>query len=316
MISFRAFLNGDTPRIVEIWRSQAPERGLVQPLTVDLFESHVLAKLYFDRQGLVLALDDEMPIGFGHASFGPTNNGADVSTDWGVVSLVMVRANYQRQGIGAELVRRCEAYLAGRGARVMYAGGIRPMNGFYLGLYGGSELPGVLCSAARAQQLFRSTGYREIDRTLVFHRDLLSFRPPIDRQQIQIRRRCTLKLINDPPAQSWWDACVFGPLDRTRFELRANQGNALLASAAIWSMQPLASSWGVRAAGLIDVDVPEEHRRQGMATHLLAEIFRQLAASGITMVEVQTMQANTPARELYKKLGFQQIDQGSVFRKE
>jgi GNAT superfamily N-acetyltransferase len=316
VISFRPFLNSDPPGIVEIWRSQAPERGLMQPLSIDLLDTYVFSKPYFDRQGLIMALDGSTPVGFGHASFGPNEAGSGISTDWGVISLVMVRPNYQRQGIGAELVNRLEAYLQERGAKVLYAGGIRPLNGFYLGLYGGSELPGVLDSGPRAGQLFASTGYREIDRTAVLHRDLLSFRAPIDRQQIVIRRRCSLRVICDPPPQSWWEACTLGPFDLTRFDLVANQGRARLATAMFWNLQPLASSWGVHAAGLIDLEVVEDQRRQGLATYLLSESFRYLAQQGYALVEAQTMQANTAARQLYAKLGFQQVDQGRVLRKE
>ena len=50
---------------------------------------------------------------------------------------------------------------------------------------------------------------------VVLHRDLSRFRAPVDRQQIQIRRRCMMRLTIDPPPRSWWDACTFGSFDRT-----------------------------------------------------------------------------------------------------
>jgi ribosomal protein S18 acetylase RimI-like enzyme len=36
---------------------------------------------------------------------------------------------------------------------------------------------------------------------------------------------------------------------------------------------------------------------------------------GVSLVEAQTMTHNTAARELYKKLGFTEVDQGAVYRK-
>ncbi len=287
----------------------------MQPMSVDLFDSLIFAKPYFDRHGLIVAVDDEVPVGFAHASFGPTDDERDLSTRWGVTSLVMVRANYQRRGIAAELVARSEEYLRSRGAEVLYAGGIRPLNGFYIGLYGGSELPGVLDSTRRAQELFEAAGYRSIDRTVVYHRDLAGFRAPMDRQQMQIRRRCQVVVSEDPAPRTWWEACTYGTFDRSRFELVANQGGARLASATFWGILPLAASWGVHAAGLIELEVAEEHRRQGLATHLLGEAFRHFANLGITLVEVQTMENNTAARQLYTKLGFHLIDGGNVYRK-
>lgn len=316
MISYRTFRNSDTPRLAEIWRGQPPERGLMQPMSADLFEQFVLAKPYFDNQGLIVAVDDDRPVGFVHAAFGPSETEAGLSYTFGVTCLVLVRQDYQRRGIGAQLLARSEAYLRSRGAQVLYAGGIAPLNGFYLGLYGGSELPGVLDSDPQAQRLFLSQGYREIDRTLVLHRDLTSYRPLVDRNQLQIRRRSTVQALCDPPPRTWWEACAWSLLARTRFELSLREAPGAAAWATFWSIQPLAKSWGVNAAGLVELEVSEKHRRQGIAAFLLGESFRQLQSQGVSLVEVQTMQRNAAARKLYEKLGFKLVDQGAVYRKE
>lgn len=317
MIEYRTFRNSDPPKLAEIWRSQPPERGLMQPMSADLFEQFVLSKPYFDNQGLIVAADNGRPVGFVHAAFGPGDEEDRLSTRFGVTCLVLVRMDYQRQGIGAELLARSEAYLRGRGAQVLYAGGIAPLNGFYLGLYGGSELPGVLDSDGQAQRLFLSQNYREIDRTHVLQRDLTGFRAPVDRQQMQIRRRSTVEVVADPAARSWWQACAWSLLGRTSFELMLRDApGAAAASATFWSIQPLAKSWGVNAAGLVELEVAESSRRQGLATFLLGEAFRQLQAQGVRLIEVQTMQHNVAAQRLYNKLGFHLVDQGAVYRKE
>jgi ribosomal protein S18 acetylase RimI-like enzyme len=315
LIRYRPFRNSDPPGLAAIWRTQPPERGLVQPMSADLFEQLVLAKPYFENAGLIVAVDDDLPVGFAHAAFGPREDEQGLSTELGTTCLVMVRANYQRRGIGAELLTHSEAYLRGRGAKVLYAGGIRPLNAFYLGLYGGSELPGVLDSDSKAQCLFKSQGYREIDRCLVFHRTLAGFRPPVDRQQMQVRRRCLFEVVEDPPAKTWWEACTYGGFERTRFELKARTEGTLLASALVWNIEPLASSWGVHAGGLLDVAVDPAHQREGLATFLLSEAFRHLQTQSISLVEVQTMRQNAAAIGLYRKLGFEEIDQGAVYRK-
>jgi ribosomal protein S18 acetylase RimI-like enzyme len=49
---------------------------------------------------------------------------------------------------------------------------------------------------------------------------------------------------------------------------------------------------------------------------LLSEACRQFAREGTLTVEVQAMQHNLAAQGLYRKMGFQQIGQGSVLRKE
>jgi GNAT superfamily N-acetyltransferase len=316
LIEYRTFRNSDPPRLAEIWRSQPPERGLVQPVSADLLEQLVLAKPYFENAGLIVAVDDGVPIGFAHAGFGPTTDEQGLSTELGTTCMLMVRSNYQRLGIGAELLARSERYLQGRGSKVLYAGCIRPLNAFYLGLYGGSEMPGVLDSNPKAQHLFRSQGYREIDRTVVMQRSLAGFRPSVDRRQMQIRRRSVLEMNEDPAPRNWWDACTYGAFERTRFRLMSRPGGELLAQAAFWNIEPLASSWGVHAVGVTELEVCDSQRRQGVATFLLSEAFRHFQTQGMTLVEAQTMQHNAAALCLYQKLGFEAIDHGAVYRKE
>jgi ribosomal protein S18 acetylase RimI-like enzyme len=81
-------------------------------------------------------------------------------------------------------------------------------------------------------------------------------------------------------------------------------------------MEPLARSWGVRAAGLVQVNIDPTMRRQGLATQLLGETMRQLRSQGVSLAEVQAMQRNTAALGLYTKLGFREVEQGIVFRKD
>jgi ribosomal protein S18 acetylase RimI-like enzyme len=316
VIRYRTFRNSDPPYLADIWRSQPPGRALAQPMTTETFEQLVLAKPYFENAGLIIATDDDLPVGFAHAGFGPTDDQQGLSRMFGTTCLVMVRANYQRRGIGAELIARSEQYLQAQGAKVLYGGPIYPLNAFYLGVYGGSELPGVLDSARRAQERFAAQGYRPIDRVLVLQRDLAGFRPPVDRQLMQARRRAGIEAIDDPPARTWWEACTYGGFESTRFEMRNRADGQLIASTVAWNIQPLGASWGVHAAGLRDLEVAESHRRQGLGVCLLGEVFRHLQARGFTLVEAQTMEHNQAAQRLYAKLGFQLVDQGTVFRKD
>lgn len=314
-IHYRSFRNADPPKLAEIWRARARERGVVQPMSAEIFEQLVLAKPYFDPEGLIVAIDRDTAVGFVHAAFGPTADQCGISHTMGVTSMLMVRPDYRRLGIGHNLLRRSEEYLREHGATLMYAGGIYPLNPFYLGLYGGSELPGVLESDAEAQRLYGSSGYHAIDRCVILQRELADFRPPVNRQQLQIRRQSTVRAVVDPPATSWWDACTFGGFDRTRYDLVV--GNQVVAHTTTWQMDFLAVTWGVRAVGLIDFEVAPGERRKGYGAYLLSEVLKQLQQEGVGIVEAQTMlRESSAALALYAKLGFREIDRGTVFRKE
>jgi ribosomal protein S18 acetylase RimI-like enzyme len=67
---------------------------------------------------------------------------------------------------------------------------------------------------------------------------------------------------------------------------------------------------------MVDLHVPSRLRRKGVASYLLSEAFARLSGRGIVAVEAQTMQTNLPALALYQKLGFAQVDEGVVYRKE
>jgi ribosomal protein S18 acetylase RimI-like enzyme len=68
--------------------------------------------------------------------------------------------------------------------------------------------------------------------------------------------------------------------------------------------------------GLVEITVAESHRRRGLAVFLLSEAFRQFVRQGILHVEVQIRQTDAAALELYRKFGFQQVDQGGMWRKD
>ena len=177
-------------------------------------------------------------------------------------------------------------------------------------------MPGVLDSDLVARELYTSHGYKEIDHVYVFHRELSDFESPMDRRQMQIRRQMVVEVTEEPPLQSWWEACTLGDFDLTRFELISRAGGPAAAVATFRSMEILGESTIGRAVGLIDFRVNEPLRRRGRATFLLSEAFRQFIRQGIMLVEGQAMQHNIAAIGALQKLGFQQVALGCVFRKD
>ena len=316
MIHFRPFSNTDPPLLTELWRSCADRRPLVQPLTTNAFEQLVLNKPYFDRDGLVLAIEGQQPVGFVHAGFGPSEDQDTLSTDLGVTAMLLVRPRQNQAEVAGELLRCSEEYLRARGAKVLYGGAVHPLDPFYLGLYGGSELPGVLDTDPAMQRVFLEHGYREIDRTIVFQRTLADFRAPVDRNQMQVRRRTQLAVVEEPPAKTWWEACTLGEFERVEFQLLDRALGKEVASATLRAIDQTPTGAGVRASGLVDVHVDPAAQHEGLATFLVSEALKELHHNGVSLVEAQTMERNKPAIGLYQKLGFTRVDSGAVYRRE
>jgi GNAT superfamily N-acetyltransferase len=288
----------------------------MQPATPCLLEQLIFSKPYFDPAGLTIALHNEIPVGFVHSGFGANDEHTALSTDIGTTYQLMVRSDHREGALAGELLAQSENYLRQRGAKVIYAGGVRPLNAFYLGLYGGSELPGVLIGDIPFHAACLARGYREIDRVQILQLDLAFFRAPITRNQRQLRREMVCQEIPSPPSQSWWEACTTGAFERIRFLLTRPSSCEPMADVWFWDIEPLSTAWGRPTAGMFDLDVPAKERRKGLATFLLTEAFERLRTRGILLIEAQTMQQNVPAITMYNKLGFKKVDEGVMYRKD
>lgn len=314
VIEYRCFRNEDPPRLADAWRSAALGRSAIQPMTTTALETGVFCRPYFDRAGLMVAIDAGRVVGFAHAAFGPNASQSAVDCSVGTTLLVVVVPHAEERQIGDELLRRCEGYLISRGARTLLGGGSDQFRGFYLGLYGGSDLPGVLDSSPAMQDVFRRAGYAVEERISVHRRRLEGFRVPVNRLQIAIRRNTVMHVIDEPNRRNWWEAATTAGIALRRYELR-NKSGELVGSSTFWDMEPLSKTWGITAAGLLHVTVEGPRRRQGIASYLVAEAMHDLAEEGVGLVEAQTSDSNAAAAGLFEKLGFDVVEQGSVFRK-
>ena len=316
MITFRPFRNSDPPQLAEIWRSQPPSRGLVQPMSAALFERQVLNASMFDREGLIVACEGGHLLGFVHAGFGPSQDLQRLSAEIGGTCTLMVRPVDSPSNLASELLARSEEYLLNRGAKTLFAGGVDPWGPFYLGITGGSACSIVLNSDSTVQHFYQSHNYSEDARAIVMHCDLAKFRPPIDRRQLLVRRRTNLQVLEDPAAETWWESSTLGTCDRTRFNLLPRDGGPPLADVTMWNMDLLGASWGIRAAGLTGLEVlVGSNRRQGLALYIVAEALRHFQALGMMVIEAQVAADNLPAKFLFEKLGFVEVDQAVRYRK-
>jgi GNAT superfamily N-acetyltransferase len=313
---FRPFHNADPPHLVQIWGSQTPRRGLSQPLSLQQLEQSVLSKCYFDRNNLIVATQQEIPVGFAHVGFGPGDVPYQLDQSMGTTHMLMVRGDLWHTDLPKKLLEQAEQQLRSQGAKVLYGGGIAPLNGFYLGLYGGSELPGVLISDEPFKSLLLDSGYRERGRVVVMQRDLIRFRPTITHEQRRIAREVQLDIEYAPNLSNWWEAALYSGIETYNYRLVRRRGGEVLSEVSFWDVEPLATSWALRTAGAYRMFTKPEYRRQGYATYLMGEAFRELHKRGTTLVEVQTMRTNEAAIDFYRKLGFAPVDHGLVLRRD
>jgi GNAT superfamily N-acetyltransferase len=316
LICYRPFENRDPPGLAEIWRTQRPIRGRIQAVTPQLIEEHVLAKPWFDRRGLIVASEGTRLVGFVHAGFGADCAQCNLDCSEGTTCLLLVAPHENRPMIAAELLAASESYLRDQGAKQLYAGSQAPLNPYYLGMYGSSDVAGVLGSNVGLVHLLENSGYARKARRVLAGRTLAGFRPPVDRKQMQVRRQFKVAEPKYVVPDNWWEACLWSLHEWTRFKLVLPGGGEPIISATFWDVEPLGHNWGVQTVGLVKLEDTPEAREAGLTTYLLAEALRQYQADGYAQFEAQAPAADASLRAIFLELGLTEYDEGVLWAKE
>ena len=315
LLEIRSFRNPDPPHILRLWEECKLGRGAAKGLTCDAFEFVVFGQPYFDPRGLMVAESDGRVVGFVHAGFGVNEGESGLARENGVICAVMVHPDFRRQGIGRKLIAAAEEYLNQAGATNIVAGQSRQRDGFYLGIYGGSELPGFLESDSNAAPFLTATGYQPLERRLVFQKDIKTKQEPFDSRLAPIRRSMQLVVTDKPERLTWWWVARCGRFDTFRFLLVPKNTPQPVAEVTCFGLDLYIRSWQQRCVGLTDLKVGEPGRRKCYAKALLLESFRRLREEMVTRVEVHTPETNIAAVSLFKALRFELVDTGVVYQK-
>ena len=281
MISFRRFRNTDPPALADVWNESHPARGAFPLRTPALLERWVFSKPYFDPDGLIVAVDDDdnnQVVGYVLAGFGPNEELTALDYSQGVICSVAVRPAVRRHAASpATSSSKAEEYLTERGATTLRAGPRWPYCPFGFGLYGGTNCPGFLASDAGADPFFKSLGYEPAGTTLVFQKKLDAPLSIADARFGMLRRRYETQVLRAAGVPSWWHDCVWGTLEPVEFRMVDKLANNFLAARAmVWELEGYGWRWGFPSAGVLDIQVRQDLRRQGLAKLLVSQILRFL----------------------------------------
>jgi len=314
MITYRSFRNIDPPHLLRIWADCAGKPGLIQPLTLPYLERSVLNKPYFDPKGLILAFEDGRPVGFGHAGFllKELDQGM-LSHEEGITCMLMVSKECDQQAVAEELLTRCETYLASSGAQVLYGGSPSPCHPFYLGLYGGFRLPGIIQSDTLLTGLFRDRGYQVADEYLRFQVNREGCRHLLDSEIVSRFTGFKVQRTIDPAPRSWCEALYLCESEVVQYTLVNPMDEQRVARVRFCRLDP--NPHTRPAFGLAEVRTASSWAQTGADSFLIEESLCSLWSEGVGVVEAQCGRGDVALAETLRTFGFQQCTSGVVYRK-
>jgi GNAT superfamily N-acetyltransferase len=317
VIEYRRFRNTDPPGLVDVWNDTCSGRGCFPLKNAALLDRWVLSKPYFDPDGFLIAVDSETQkqVGFALSGFGPNTDQTGLCKDVGIVCTIQVLPTARRHGVGKELLARSEAYLTQNGAKELRVGSMWPNNPFLFGLYGGSNSPGLLESDADAGPFLEANGYVKRESVVVFQRRLDAALAVADGRFPILRKRYDIQLLRQAAVGSWWIECVWGVLEPVEFRVFDKLTGMPAARAVVWELEGFNWRWKYPSAGILDVQVRPDLRKQGVGKLLVFHMLRFLQDQFFGIGELQVRASDPAAVGLCKSVGFEQVDVGWVYSK-
>lgn len=268
---------------------------------------------------MLLALDEnDLAIGFVHFGQGMpgTRWGTETLLDqdsrpaFGLIHALCVVPHPDEDRIAHQLILHAVGSMRQRGLHRCMAVGSFASSIFYLGIADGDNLMGVLSNDTRANAWLTRVGFQSAAETECWDLSLDSFRPPVDRQQIAIRRNCSISRILEESHPNWWVSTVLGHCDQSRFHLLAHGPERLEMEIFYWS--PDTTILGVDST-TARLSIPQfamdETNRERMIC-LISESARQLQQERKRIIRVITTREDAPMHLLFNRLGFRLVRSG------
>lgn len=287
MLRFRPFRNFDPPALARIWAEQSRFGLPCLEITPGILERHVLGKLFFCPQGLIVALQGSEPVGFAHAGFGPGDSGIGLDTSMGVICAVAMTPVELQAAAAEGLVRSCEEYLRRSGAREIFVGGAPFIEPFWVGICPGGRLPGIPENYPLIHDVLKDLGYSPLQQRKVFGLNLAQYSSPLRPEFLRIQIAHTVSSGGEADLPSWWELATLASFQLETFELRERRAGRPVA----WVRLLYHDSPGARAVprcvSIWEVSRTVPNIGQEWEAFLIAQVASELARRGVESIAFQ-----------------------------
>jgi len=324
MLTVRSFRNEDPPRLLELWQKTQCHRNSVVPvfpLSLNQLQMQMLGLPMLDARSVMLAFEDDKPVGYIHTAFAPTADGYNLDYTTGQICFLCVDPECPNvSSIAAKLIGAGEKYLSDLGAQTIFGGSPSPSAPFYTGYYGGGEAVGILRSDEAVVNAFRESHYQIHHETTWFHYNLRNYDTADAADTVRFHEECEMEVSEIHLAKSWWEGCTFANgvwFDAVVYLLKTKRPIARLRTRITYPdteniLMMYSGNW---LASLIELRIHPDFTNKGIAQCLLDELVRYLASQNqIVRIEAHTSN-HSPLFALLHDQAWKERDHGYVFVK-
>lgn len=229
MLAIRPFRNSDVPRLAMLWVIHHAAFRQSPEVTPTIWEQAIASRHFFAPRRLLVATSNDLPVAWCHWFPDRDQTGRLMafcfdSTPAGDAAAGALATEVQRQA-------------AVEGMRALVAGVSPASRWGYQGLDPVGQGLGIDVADDRTNQLLEEAGFEEIQRIDKWEVLTADFRPPINREALQLSRGTRIEQCPFNPLPPEEAAAMFH-LDIRRYLLIAPGGGSPLATADLWLSDP------------------------------------------------------------------------------
>ncbi len=315
-LALRSFRNTDFSEIVRVWNSHHRALGPHCQIEGVQLELSCLSKPYFDETDCCVATVGNRIVGFAQLGYQPSDQMLDLDPAGANIAAICVEdepespASGLRDEVAQLLINGLKNAARKRGAAQISFRASFPSVGLFLGLGPGGSMIGVTNAEAPLLEWLTGAGFNVVEELSLWHLDLASFRPPVDREQMLIRRKAQVNRDVDEPLLPWWQACVLGHTDPCSLQLSLRAERRIVGEVLFWTVAPELKTSPETCLWLWPPRVESEG-----AAHLLfliAESLREFSKERLDTAVAVSSAHQTQLNDIYRRLGFNCVESGAL----
>ena len=305
MTRIRRFCNADLPALAERWVQHWSAYGPPPEISGTMIEQAVLGRTFFHPDSLLVAEYDGYVHGWCHLVERPKSDA--------VIMAALCASPEGGRGVLEPLIEAAERQVQAWNYHHLLVGPLRDNVCGYVGLDPVGHGIGVPTTDHRTSSLLAHLGYLESHHVERMRAETTPYRPPINRESLQLARTTRLETEIWLPSEPRL-AAAMSHLDIERHRLVDHRGGEVLAEVRLWTSDPEAQVMRPSEA-ILDLSESPQGDLDTATAFLIGSLLRTLANRRIFHVETAVDQADATRMAQLKGLHFRTADTGIRWQK-